>query len=146
MSNESRRKFELTDQVLTQITNWIGSGVSVSEVCRKLDISRQAFYKRMESTSENFCDANGQNLLKGAVELGRAMGGDPLIQIIYQKASDPDHREQLSAAKWYLEKITGIGQKPQVIVLNEKGEEVDKTQEEMVELLKQHRSQLQVVK
>jgi hypothetical protein len=141
-----RQKFELTEQVLQQITDWVAEGVPLARIAKQLEISSQAFHKRMQSTSPNFCDENGQNLLKGAVQLGRAMGAEPLVDIIYMKASDPEHREQLRAATWYLEKVLGVGQKPTVIVMNEQGEKVDKSPEEMVELLKQHRPNLQRVK
>ena len=67
------------------------------------------------------------------------------MNIISTKAIDADHREQLRAGMWYLEKVAGMGREPQVIVINEKGETIDKSPEEMAALLKANRPTLQSV-
>jgi len=134
-----------TDQTFEQITEWVADGETIVSICARFGISKQWFYKAMESNSSRFCDENGNNKLKAAVALGRAAAAEPIMNIIYTKAIDADHREQLRAGMWYLEKVAGMGREPQVIVINEKGETIDKSPEEMAALLKANRPTLQSV-
>ena len=134
-----------TDETLAQITEWVAGGETIHSIINRFNITKAGFYKKMRSNNPRICDENGNNKLKDAIDLGRAAGVDPILAIIYTKATTFDHKDQVRCGTWWAEKVAKIGSEPQVIVVNEKGETVDKTPEEMAELLRKHRPRLQAV-
>lgn len=127
---------------LNQIVEWLSAGETVTNIAKRFGLHPSSLYFRMKSRDPRILDENGCNRLEAAVNLGRATAADPILDIIYRKAIDPEHREQMRAGTWWLEKVAKIADEPTVVVINQAGEEVDLPRDEVSKILKEKRKKM----
>lgn len=115
-----------TDKDLDTVQRMIGEGASMRDICAKLKISPDTFYRKMKSVEEGMIASDGRNRLEQAVSTAKAVLGDRITNTILQVALDPSHRNHLKAATWYYERIIDKQQQePSVIVIQSSSEKVD---------------------
>ena len=134
-----------TAQQLEQATEWMKNGGTVTSLAKLFGMSKQTLYKKMKSTDERLCDEHGQNVLRVAVDMGQAWQADFVEGKWWKIIRNEEHKNHYAAIKdWRLHVMEK--KEPEVIIINEGGQKVDKSPQEIAELLKKARRDGQVLK
>lgn len=94
-------------------------GVSMREIIANIGITHQTFYAKMRSTHPRMLDGEGANKLRTTVDTARTALGNEIENTILAKALNPQHKDHVKCAFWYLEKVLkyGTDDEPKVIVV-----------------------------
>ena len=128
-----------TDEQLHQACEWMKSGGTIVSLAKLFGVSKTTLFNKMNSDDIEMVDENGQNKLKAAIETGQAYQADFVEGKWMNIIRNDKHRNHYAAVKdWYLNVI--MRKEPTVIVVNEGGQQVDKSPEEIAKMLKDLRS------
>lgn len=116
-----------SDKDLETVMKMIGEGQSVRDICKRLKVSPDTFYRKIKSTEQEMIDSSGRNRLEEAISTARNVLGDRISNTILQVALDPTHKNHMRAAEWYWSKVLKLDEpeQPNIVVIQSPNEPTD---------------------
>lgn len=133
-----------TETDLEKVKAHIANGGTITSLTKVLDMSRQTLFTKIQSNDPRLMRGD-QNILQYTIDLARGEQAQKIEDKWWDIIMNPDHKNHYFALKDYYLQVLHK-KEPEVIIINESGKELDKSPEEIANLLKEARGHLKVVK